>query len=126
MSKVSGLMKAETRGQDGATNVWLTPRWLLDALGPFDLDPASCDKWPTASKHYYEADNGLYKDWNGLVWLNPPYGGNTGDWVSRWVSHGNGFLLVAARPDTGWFHEAARGADVIHFPRGRIQFIQPG
>lgn len=62
-----GLVKAETRGQDGATNVWLTPRYILEALGPFDLDPASCPGYETARKHYYEADNGLYCDWDGLL-----------------------------------------------------------
>ncbi len=117
-----GIAKAETRGQDGATNVWLTPRWLLDALGPFDLDPASCPEWPTAAEHFTEVQDGLYRDWHGLVWLNPPYGVNTEKWVQRWAQHPSGFLLVAARPDTKWFQDAAKAADLSWFPRGRIKF----
>lgn len=116
------LIKAETRGQEGATNVWLTPRWLLDALGPFDLDPAACPEWFTAVRTFTEAEDGLYREWAGLVWLNPPYGVNTEKWVQRWALHPDGFLLVAARPDTAWFHDAAKAADLVWFPRGRIRF----
>lgn len=123
---IDGLLKAETRGQAGATNVWLTPRYILDALGPFDLDPAGCREWTTASRHFYEEDNGLYQDWSGLIWLNPPYGNQTADWVERWAKHPDGFLLVAARPDTGWFHEAAKSSDLALFPRRRIPFFKLG
>lgn len=40
------------------THVWLTPPHVVDALGPFDLDPcASTDRpWDTAAKHYTEHD----------------------------------------------------------------------
>lgn len=123
---IADLLTAETRGKPGASNVWLTPRYILEALGPFDLDPASCPGWPTADRHFYEADNGLYQEWTGLVWLNPPYGNQTADWVERWVLHGNGFLLVAARPDARWFHQAAKHAGLIWFPKKRINFLKPG
>ncbi len=117
------LMKAEPASGSGASNVWLTPRYILEALGPFDLDPASCPGWETAKRHYYEKDNGLYLDWDGLVWLNPPYGVECKHWVERWCQHKNGFLLVAARPDSSWFHRAAKTADLCWFPKGRINFL---
>jgi phage N-6-adenine-methyltransferase len=108
----------------GATNVWLTPRWLLDLLGPFDLDPAGHPGWQTAQRHYYEADNGLYQDWDGFLWCNPPYGVQTADWVERWAKHpAGGLLLVANRSDTKWWQEAARGSDAAWFPKGRIAFV---
>ncbi len=25
-----------------ATDTWLTPKFIIDALGPFDLDPCAC------------------------------------------------------------------------------------
>jgi hypothetical protein len=28
---------------EGATNVWLTPKDMIDDLGPFDLDPCAAD-----------------------------------------------------------------------------------
>ena len=43
------------------TNEWLTPPSVLQALGPFDLDPCApvTRPWPTAREHYTEIDNGL-------------------------------------------------------------------
>ena len=54
----------------GASNDWLTPRYILAALGPFDLDPCAAPDprpWPTAAKHFTEADNGLAHLWHGRM-----------------------------------------------------------
>lgn len=47
---------------------WLTPPYITEQLGPFDLDPCSpIDRpWPTAKKHYTILDDGLNKTWGGL------------------------------------------------------------
>lgn len=70
---------------------WLTPPWLLRALGPFDLDPCAPVNrpWPIARRHYTRIDNGLSRDWAGRVWCNPPYGRATGDWLARCAAHGD-------------------------------------
>lgn len=114
---------AEPSNHSGSTNVWLTPRWVLDLFGPFALDPCGAPNWKTAHIHFYEEENGLYQPWSGFVWCNPPYGKNTGDWVQRWVQHGNGLLLVANRSDTSWWQMAARGSLSAWFPKGRISFV---
>lgn len=38
----------------GGTDEWLTPKWLVDRLGPFDLDPCSPINrpWATAARHF--------------------------------------------------------------------------
>ena len=84
---------------------WLTPPWLLEKLGEFDLDPCSpVDRpWDTAAKHYTIADNGLNQPWEGRVWLNPPYGRQTIQWVRRLACHGNGIALIFARTETSIF-----------------------
>jgi hypothetical protein len=47
----------------GETNDWLTPRYILDSLGKFDLDPcAALDQpWATAKRHLTVKDDGLKK-----------------------------------------------------------------
>ena len=74
------------------TEVWLTPPHVLDALGPFDLDPcASVDRpWDTASNHFTEEHDGLAQDWQGRVWCNPPYGPKMKHWLKRLSEHEGG------------------------------------
>jgi len=104
---------------------WLTPRWVLDRLGVFDLDPCAPIKppWDTARKHYSILDNGLLKQWHGRVWCNPPYGTETAKWVSRCASHGNAIVLIFARTETLTFFKHIWGrADGMLFIKGRLRF----
>jgi hypothetical protein len=93
---------------------WLTPKWIVDALGPFDLDPCAptVRPWPTAEKHYTVLDDGLSLAWSGRVWLNPPYGKRTSRWLWRLTQHGDGIALVFARSGTTRKTRAGRAAVV--------------
>jgi len=109
----------------GAKDEWLTPRYITDALGPFDLDPCSpIDRpWATAGHHFTAEDDGLMQEWAGRVWLNPPYGTDTGVWLARLAKHGDGIALVFARTDTAWFFEYIWAlAQAVFFFRGRLAF----
>jgi hypothetical protein len=44
-------------------------------------------------------------DWEGRVWLNPPYGKETIKWVKKLAAHGDGIALIFARTDTKMFQE---------------------
>ena len=47
-----------------------------EVLGTIDLDPASnpqAQETVKAEKFFTEDDDGLSKEWDGNVWLNPPY-----------------------------------------------------
>lgn len=104
---------------------WLTPPFILDALGGFDLDPCApiSRPWDTAAKHYTEKDNGLLQNWEGRVWCNPPYGRETFQWLQRLASHGNGTALIFARTETAGFHdEIWAKADAVFFFKGRLSF----
>jgi len=108
---------------------WCTPPEILDALGPFDLDPcaaiaqANGDLWATAKQMYTVREDGLTQPWYGRVWLNPPYDRNIGQWLMRMVEHGNGILLIYARTDTRHFFEYVWPvAHAILFVKGRIKF----
>lgn len=113
------------RAYRGANDEWLTPPAILQALGPFDLDPCSPVNrpWPTATKHYTVEDNGLIQRWENRVFLNPPYGPETGKWLSRLAEHGNGIALIFARTETEMFHRWGwEAADAMLFLRGRLHF----
>jgi phage N-6-adenine-methyltransferase len=106
---------------------WYTPPWIFDALGlEFNLDPCAPVggvSWIPATKHYSEIDDGLKQPWRGSVWLNPPYGKFTTDWLAKMHQHRNGVALVFARTDCRWFHDYVMNADAILFLKGRIKFV---
>lgn len=105
---------------------WLTPPYIIKALGHFDLDPCAPVKrpWDTATRHYSLADvDGLYLPWAGRVWLNPPYGDETYDWLDRLVARGSGIALIFARTETQGFHRSVwQKAKAVFFFEGRISF----
>lgn len=113
------------RAYEGRTDEWLTPPVIIQALGAFDLDPCSPINrpWPTAGRHLTVEDNGLMCRWEGRVWLNPPYGPETGTWLGRLADHGDGITLIFARTETEMFFRWGweRG-DAMLFLRGRLHF----
>ena len=115
---------------EGATNDWITPRWIIDAFGPgyFDLDPCASvnQPWSCARKAYTVEQDGLKHDWWGNVWLNPPYGPHTYKWVQRLAKHGKGIALIFARVETRLWQDCIfPTAHGFLFPRKRIQFCKP-
>ena len=111
-----------------ATMTWLTPPAIIQALGPFDLDPCTPPEmpWETAAKRYTEEDNGLIQPWEGRVWLNPPYGREIDAWMEKMALHGNGIALTFARTETAMWHQYVWPvADAILFVRGRLHFHKP-
>lgn len=61
-------MNAHERPGQGATNDWLTPRWIVDALGPFDLDVAAseADPFRCAPRGFTWRDDGLTTPWSDV------------------------------------------------------------
>ena len=113
--------------RQGMTNDWLTPRYILDALGPFDLDPCSClgQPWPTAKRHLTVQDDGLWTTWRGRVWLNPPYADRTHLRLARMAAHRNGIALLYARTETQMFFDHVWAvANGIFFFKGRVCFCR--
>jgi len=104
---------------------WLTPRHVLAALGPFDLDPCAPQvrPWDTAAKHYTVMDNGLVQPWEGRVWCNPPYGLEAAQWLARCADHGNAMALIFARTETRMFFDHVwPKAQAVLFLEGRLYF----
>lgn len=68
MSKKS-FYSTQPASHKGITNTWYTPEYIIDALGPFDLDPCSNSTRPfnTATKHMEHdlGEDGLILEWGG-------------------------------------------------------------
>jgi hypothetical protein len=109
---------------------WITPQSLIQAVGPFDLDPCAAPSslakprpWSTALQHLTEG--GLQANWGDkCVWLNPPYS-NVEPWINKLSRHGNGIALVMAATDTAWFNEHVWPfADSLLFLVGRVTYYR--
>lgn len=127
------------RAQGTGENEWYTPARYIDlarqVIGDFDVDPASnpiAQATVRARNYYTEETNGLDKDWNGKVWLNPPYAqpaiSHFADKTVEEVQSGRcteAIVLTHNYTDTGWFQKLARSASAICFTKGRIRFESP-
>jgi len=120
-------------------NEWYTPAEYIEVartfLGGFDLDPASSDianETVQAERFFTESDNGLEQDWQGRVWLNPPYAQPAiGEFIEKAVAEFDSgrvtgmIVLTHNYTDTRWFQTGAANANAICFTRGRIRFEGP-
>jgi hypothetical protein len=112
----------------GKSQVHITPKWIIDALGPFDLDPcaAAVRPWDCTRHNCIEMHDGLGIDWFGFVWLNPPferYG--VGRWIEKLAVHGSGIALLHARTETAWFKPCWEHASALLFLSHRLIFHKP-
>jgi len=116
---------------------WNTPKEIIEkvlqVISEIDLDPCSnSDGDPNVPAHIHltAEDNGLAYAWDGKVYMNPPYGKEIIDWVTKLVdSYKNGdvseaIALVPSRTDTEWFRKFRE------YPRcfiwGRLKFSDNG
>jgi phage N-6-adenine-methyltransferase len=118
------------------SNEWSTPNKLFQYLNSqfcFQLDPCSTDENTKCDKYFTISDDGLSKEWslNGSgrsVFINPPYGGHTVDWIKKVIHetkdhHCVCVMLIVSATDRSYWHEYIdKYADEILFLRGRIKF----
>jgi len=110
----------------GDSQSWITPKWMIDALGPFDLDPCASDPqpWPCAAENL--SSGGLEAIWHGRVWLNPPFHRyDVGRWLRRMALHQSGIALVHARTEAEWFEPIWDTAQGMLFLADRVHFHYP-
>lgn len=119
-------VRFETKhGNKAGKHEWLTPKEVVDTLGPFDLDPCYSlpHPWETASRFYTEDDDGLAQPWEGFVWCNPPYGEHTEKWLEKCANHKEAIALIFARTETKMFRKYIwEKAKAICFIYGRLTF----
>jgi phage N-6-adenine-methyltransferase len=118
------------------TDEWATPpefvRPLAEAIGGFDLDPASgAERSPVADETYTEADDGLHTPWYGRTWVNPPYS-EMEAWVERAIGQHNAgnteliVMLCKGDSSTDWWQRAVVEADTIAMLDSRLEFGDAG
>lgn len=114
----------------GGSDEWYTPKYIFDALEcRFDMDVAA----PIDRTHCnvpadkFITENSLNAEWNGFVWMNPPFGGRNGiaPWLDKIAAHGNGIALTPDRTSAPWWQKAAEQADAVLFIAGKVKFIKP-
>jgi len=134
----AGFEPAENHRAEGTgENEWYTPLQYVEAarsvLGEIDLDPASslsAQEKIQAKKFFSKSQDGLMHEWEGRVWLNPPYAQPLiWNFVEKLVLEltesrvTQAILLTHSYTDTAWFHHAESIAAAICFTRGRVKFV---
>lgn len=122
---------------NSGNNEWYTPADYIEAarevMGGIDVDPASNDiaQETVKAKIYYTAEtNGLDKQWNGNVWMNPPYASDLiGRFVDKLIQElpniKQAIVLVNNATETEWFNKMIVKAKAVCFPRSRVKFYMP-
>ena len=107
---------------------WETPQDFFDGLNAefrFDLDVCATHGNAKCSRYFTREEDGLTQNWDGVCWMNPPYGREIGQWIKKaYESAQNGATVVCllpARTDTAWWHEYCMKGQV-RFIRGRLKF----
>jgi phage N-6-adenine-methyltransferase len=107
---------------------WETPQTFFDRLHAeftFTLDVAAQETNAKCPRYFTPEDNGLEQPWEGVCWMNPPYGPTIGAWMQKaYQSAMEGatvVCLVPVRTDTRWWHAYAQHGE-IRYVQGRLTF----
>jgi len=132
MSFIANMNRADGNDMNvhfsSVTDLHETPQDFFDKLNEefhFTLDVCATDENAKCENYYTKQDDGLKQLWQGIVWMNPPYGREIGRWMEKAdKSSKNGatvVCLVPARTDTKWWHEYVIHHEV-RFIKGRLKF----
>ena len=111
---------------------WATPWELFSVLnisyGSFTLDVCATGENTKCARYFSPEENGFAQTWDGVCWMNPPYGRAIGSWLVKAVveiqkGHADRVVcLLPARTDTAWWHNIVMPYGIVHFLRGRVRF----
>jgi len=123
---VRGASRDPLRGE------WCTPRWLAEAVGPWDLDPFSNARSHVVATHacwlergddgfgdgtpgsYYRAKVGQsYADASTRVWIQPPYARGFVSRVFEHYGHTRFCALLRFDPRPPWFDAFYNAAELV-------------
>jgi len=118
----------DTRFQS-KTVEWPTPSEVFDPLHRefgFTLDVAATPENAKCDRFYTKEQDGLKQQWDGVVWMNPPYGKDVPKWLQKAIDEAHrgvtSVCLIPARTNTVWFHELCLKQGEVRFVKGRPKF----
>ena len=121
--------------QNSGENEWYTPPEIIESaraiMGKIDLDPAtseSANEIIKAEQIFTEENDGLIQQWNGNIWMNPPYSQPlisefSDKLISELPNINQACILVNNATETNWLQNMMQKCDAICFLKGRIKFI---
>ncbi len=145
MNQSNTLIPLFSSAKTTGTDNWSTPKALFDKIEEavfsnalkFELDPCADELNTKCPKFYNEAMDGLKQPWASYkrVFVNFPYS-EAKKWVKKAqeevvalrsipdLAPGTSaiVMLVPARTDTVWWHNAIEGVNTIVFLKGRVKF----
>ena len=108
---------------------WATPADVFDPLNRefgFTMDVAATDENAKCPRYYTREDDGLAQPWDGVCWMNPPYGEDVPKWLARALDESKRGVttvcLIPARTNTKWFHDLCLSVAEVRFVKGRPKF----
>ncbi|MDY6896767.1 MAG: DNA N-6-adenine-methyltransferase, partial [Cyanobacteriota bacterium] len=115
-----------------SSDEWYTPphisELVIQVLGQITLDPCADEgKHIRAAQHYTAPDDGLIQEWNGRIFMNPPYSAPS-VWIKKLQAEfesgrvTEAIALVPAATDTKWLSPLLKSQPVC-FWTGRIKFL---
>lgn len=107
-----------------------TPQNLFDKLDEefhFTTDVCALSETAKCEDYYTPEIDGLKQDWNGVCWMNPPYGRDIGVWLEKAYidsekNDSTVVCLIPSRTDTKYWHDYCMKASEIRFIKGRLKF----
>ena len=115
------------------SDVWETPPELfaeLDAEFHFTTDVAALPHNAKCPRFFTPGQDGLKQRWEGVCWMNPPYGSALRKWVRKARESAEDgatvVCLLPARTDSAWWHDYVLPHAELRYIRGRLKFNGSG
>ena len=108
---------------------WETPQNLFNKLNDefhFTLDVCALPQTAKCKEYYTPEIDGLKQEWEGICWMNPPYGRQIGIWLKKAYEESlkgiTVVCLIPSRTDTKYWHDYCMKSSEIRFVKGRLKF----
>lgn len=108
---------------------WETPDSVFGPLDDefhFTLDVAASASNAKCRRFFDVGIDGLQQDWDGVCWMNPPYGRDVPRWLQKAIRESQRGVttvcLIPARTNTAWFHDLCFKQGEVRFVKGRPRF----